>query len=199
MTMSGGKQLNTCLNDDDEFSSISVQKAPSQKDVLGRWNSLKAISAIGCTNGETWSTCSLIQTFAASSTLQGRGGQCHSVVTWNDYGKCRRTCESSLRPGRRDCLITKVNMDLSAVVTVREFFEKYKKFVENNVETVGHLESAARILSYVVPGIVCRCGSSSDCRNSKTRSECGNSNCNSECFLTLTVTVNILAVYRRFA
>jgi len=44
-----------------------------------------------------------------------------------------------------------VNMDF---VNVRELFEKYRKFVENNVETVGHLESAARILSYIVPGIV---------------------------------------------
>ena len=46
-------------------------------------------------------------------------------------------------------------MDLGVVVNVRELFEKYKKFVENNVETVGHLESAARILSYIVPGVVC--------------------------------------------
>jgi len=45
-------------------------------------------------------------------------------------------------------------MDCGAVASVRELFEKYKKFVENNVETVGHLESAARILSYIVPGIV---------------------------------------------
>jgi len=49
----------------------------------------------------------------------------------------------------------KVNMDLGVVVTARDLFEKYKKFVENNIETVGHLESAARILSYVVPGSVC--------------------------------------------
>jgi len=49
----------------------------------------------------------------------------------------------------------KVNMDFGVVVTARDLFEKYKKFVENNIETVGHLESAARILSYVVPGSVC--------------------------------------------
>jgi len=40
------------------------------------------------------------------------------------------------------------------VLSVKDLFEKYKKFVENNVETVGHLESAARILSYIVPGTV---------------------------------------------
>ena len=41
-----------------------------------------------------------------------------------------------------------------SVIAVKELFEKYKKFVENNVETIGHLESAARISSYIVPGIV---------------------------------------------
>jgi len=40
------------------------------------------------------------------------------------------------------------------VVNVKELFDKYRKFVESNVETIGHLESAARILSYVVPGIL---------------------------------------------
>jgi len=45
-------------------------------------------------------------------------------------------------------------MASGVVVTAKELFEKYKKFVENNVETVGHLESAARILSYIVPGIM---------------------------------------------
>ena len=39
-------------------------------------------------------------------------------------------------------------------MSAKQLFEKYKKFVENNVETIGHLESAARILSYIVPGIV---------------------------------------------
>jgi len=46
------------------------------------------------------------------------------------------------------------NMASGAAVSAKELFEKYKKFVENNVETIGHLESAARILSYIVPGIV---------------------------------------------
>ena len=41
-----------------------------------------------------------------------------------------------------------------AIAATKDLFEKYKKFVENNVETVGHLESAARILSYIVPGIL---------------------------------------------
>ena len=40
------------------------------------------------------------------------------------------------------------------MAATKDLFERYKKFVENNVETVGHLESAARILSYIVPGIV---------------------------------------------
>ena len=33
-----------------------------------------------------------------------------------------------------------------------DLVEKYKKFVVINSETLGHLESAARILSYVAPG-----------------------------------------------
>jgi len=45
-------------------------------------------------------------------------------------------------------------MASGAMINAQELFEKYKKFVENNVETIGHLESAARILSYIVPGIV---------------------------------------------
>ena len=42
---------------------------------------------------------------------------------------------------------------MALVVNAKELFEKYKKFVLNNVETIGHLESASRILSYIVPGI----------------------------------------------
>jgi len=43
-------------------------------------------------------------------------------------------------------------MASGVVVNAKELFENYKKFVQNNVETIGHLESAARILSYIVPG-----------------------------------------------
>ena len=45
-------------------------------------------------------------------------------------------------------------MASGVAINAKELFEKYKRFVENNVETIGHLESAARILSYIVPGIV---------------------------------------------
>jgi len=45
-------------------------------------------------------------------------------------------------------------MASQAVLSAKELFDNYKKFVENNIETVGHLESAARILSYIIPGIL---------------------------------------------
>jgi peroxin-16 len=35
---------------------------------------------------------------------------------------------------------------------LRELLEKYRKFVIDNVETIGHVESSARILSYIAPG-----------------------------------------------
>lgn len=35
---------------------------------------------------------------------------------------------------------------------VKDLIEKYKKFVTNNSESIGQIESAARILSYVAPG-----------------------------------------------
>lgn len=34
----------------------------------------------------------------------------------------------------------------------KDLFDRYRKFVTNNSESVGHLESAARVLSYVAPG-----------------------------------------------
>jgi len=34
----------------------------------------------------------------------------------------------------------------------KDLIEKYKKFVTVHSETVGSIESAARILSYVAPG-----------------------------------------------
>jgi len=35
---------------------------------------------------------------------------------------------------------------------VHELIEKYRKFILSNIEIVGHVESASRILSYVAPG-----------------------------------------------
>ena len=83
------------------------------------------------------------------------------MSTWGISGQYLVSWEFEIT--RVEALNVNNKMASCAVEATKDLFERYKKFVENNVETVGHLESAARILSYIVPGIVSMMRSSDQC------------------------------------